>query len=461
MKKIFIYSFCVLMFAGSGCKKFMDVTPKGLFLPKTVADYELFMNDVLIADAAYGYEEFMTDDIAYTDDILVSQLNYRNGRSYLWQADLFKVTEDDGEWNNMYRNIYNCNLVLKNIGDATGGTPADKERIIAEAKIHRAYYYFHLANLFGNDYQEATAAKDLAVPLLLVPDLEAKTSRATVKEVYEQVLKDLSDAIALNGLPDMGSNYVHPGKAAALALQARVYLYMGDYSKAMKAATDALVLHNTLLDYNTFSLVNPARPYSGVNGRPTVDKNPENIYTKTNSNNGIITRFMIHPDLLQILGETDLRYVYTFTRLTRTGAVSTNPYPDYFANTVNYSIGVPEMMLIKAECLARDQETGEAVKILNELRKKRFKPGDYSDVSAATADEALGLVLEERRRELMYHGLRWFDLKRLNRDERFKKTLTREYDGTVYTLAPQDPKYLLQIAPKIVQINPAIIPNPR
>lgn len=460
MKHITLYTVLLLCLTAGSCKKFLDVTPKGKVLPTTVADYEMFMNDILQADAAYIQAEFMTDDIHYSDEQIRSSANSRSTKSYLWLKETMLLTEDDGEWSRIYSNIYYCNLVLDKIKDAPGQAE-DRERNIAEAKIQRAYNYFHLANLFGKEYNAATAATDLAVPLLLVPDLEAKTKRATVKEVYEQVMKDLSEALASPSLPDLGRNYVHPGKAAATALLARVRLYMGDYAGAKDAAEKALAFNSTLLDHNTFSFVNPARPYSGVNNKPLPENNPENLFSKTNSSNGIFTRFMINPELLGILGEQDLRYVYTFTRIPRSAVTPVSPFPDYFQSAVNFSIGVPEMMLIKAEALARDNKKDDAVALLNTLRQKRFKPADYAPLAAATAEEALALVLRERRLELMYHGLRLFDLKRLNNDPRFKKDLQRQHNSQTYTLPAGSPNYLVEIAPKIMQINPDILPNPR
>ncbi|SKA38163.1 SusD family protein [Chitinophaga eiseniae] len=459
MKKLIIYCLAGAAMLGTGCKKFMDVTPKGVFIPRTVAEYELFLNDVLLADASYAYCELMTDDLAFTDARLAA--DNRTTRSYLWKQDLLKATEDDGEWNNMYRNIYNCNLVLANLSAATEGTAAEVNRLSAEAKIQRAYFYFNLVNLYGAGYQAASAASDPGVPLLLAPDLEAKTVRASVQAVYDQILKDLQEALAVNELPVTGKTYVHPGKAAAHALLARVYLYMGNYAGAQQSAEAALSLKNTLLDYNTFSFVNPARPPIGVNGRPVPENNPENIFSKTNGGNGMLSRFMISPDLLNVLGEKDLRYVYTFSRLDNKGQPVTSPFPEYFANSVNYSIGVPEMMLIKAECLARNNHPAAAVTLLNTLRQKRFKPADYVALTATSGAEALDLVLRERRLELLYHGLRWLDLKRLNREPRFQKTLTRTFQNNTYTLPPNDPLYLLQIAPKIIGINPGIVQNPR
>lgn len=460
MKKITLYSLLLLGLAAGSCKKFLDVTPKKKVLPVTVADYEMFLNDLLLADAGYMQAEFMTDDIHYTDEQIRSMANSRSTKNYLWQKETMLQTDEDNEWVRIYSNIYYCNLVLDKIVSAPGDAGA-RERNIAEAKIQRAYYYFHLANIFGKEYTAGSSASDLAVPLLLAPDLEAKTKRATVKEVYEQVIKDLSDAIANPALPDTGRNYVHPGKMAANALLARVRLYMGDYAGAKAAAEKALAVKSTLLDHNTFAFVNPARPTSGVTNKPIPENNPENLFTKTNSNNGVFTRFMINPELLGIIGEKDLRYMYTFTRIPRSAVTPVSPYPDYFPTATNFSIGVPEMMLIRAEAFARDNKKDDAVAILNSLRQKRFKPEDYTALTAATPDEALALVLRERRLELMYRGLRLFDLKRLNNDPRFKKDLQRDHLGQVYRLPAGSPNYLLEIAPKIMMINPDILPNPR
>ncbi|RAJ08332.1 SusD-like starch-binding protein associating with outer membrane [Chitinophaga skermanii] len=461
MKKLLLYTFIAFSVIESGCSKFTEVTPRNVVIPTTVADYEKFLNDILLADAPYGYNELLTDDVAFTDTRVTEQLLYRTGKLYLWMNETYKAEEDDAEWNKSYPNIYVCNLVLENLPKAADATNPDRKRLEAEAKVHRAYYHFQLAMQYGSDYQAATAKTDLAVPLVLKPDLEAKHARATVFDVYAQVLKDLEEAIAEPSFQTFGKNYVHPGKAAAYALLARVYFYMGNYSEAAKAANVALSYNNTILDYNTFSFTNPSRPWSGVTNKPTVDQWPENIFTKTNSQNGIIQGFMISQDLLDVLGEKDLRYVYTFSRLTSTGTTSTSPLPDYFARSLNASITVTEMMLINAEYLARDGKTSEAMTILNTIRKKRFKPADYTDLTATTKEEGLMKVLDERRRELMYHGLRLFDLKRLNREPAFRKELKRVYKGTIYTLPALDNRYLMEISPKISAINSNIVPNPR
>ncbi len=127
------------------------------------------------------------------------------------------------------------------------------------------------------------------------------------------------------------------------------------------------------------------------------------------------------------------------------------------------SIGldVPEVMLTKAECLARTGKTSEAMEVLNTLRKKRFAPADYQDLSAANADDALQIVLDERRRELMSRWIRFFDQKRLNKEARFAKTVTRVFLGETFTLEPNSNRYVFPIATNYINLNPEIVQNPR
>lgn len=458
--KLIIIAALILTGFGS-CKKYLDATPvKGKIVPKTLADFEEFMNDIILSQSGYVYPEFMTDDML--NSRVTAATASRESRAYTWQKELLLSTDDDSEWNAPYNYIYICNLVLDNLQSATLGTDEDRSRLRGECLTQRAYYLFTLANLYGKDYVAATAATDLSVPIMLRADLEAKAKRATVQEVYDQVINDLQTAISIAGFPDAGKNYIHPGKLASMALLARVYLFKGDYVNAQKYANDVLVKKSTLFDWNLLSFSNPLKPTAAtISNYPLPQNNIENVYCKTAANPSVLSRFMASSDLLNVLDTKDLRYVFNFTRLTSTGAASTSVNPDFLGNTTNFSIGIPEMMLIKAECLARANDKDGAVAILNTLRTKRFKPADYVALTAPSADDALAKVLAERRRELLYKGVRWFDLKRLNRDDRFKKTISREVAGQTYTLEPNSDRYLLQIAPKIIDVNPLILQNPR
>ena len=59
----------------------------------------------------------------------------------------------------------------------------------------------------------------------------------------------------------------------------------------------------------------------------------------------------------------------------------------------------------------------------------------------------------------MFKGMRWFDLKRLNKDPRFAKTVTHSYFEGTYTLEPNSPHYVLPFPLKVINANPLIEQN--
>ena len=118
-----------------------------------------------------------------------------------------------------------------------------------------------------------------------------------------------------------------------------------------------------------------------------------------------------------------------------------------------------EIYLIRAESRIRNGNLSGGLDFLNTLLRKRYKTGSFTDLTAATAADALNLVLIERRKELPFRGLRWTDLRRLNR-EGANITLKRILSGVSYTLPPNDPRWVLLIPD--IEVNRSGIPqNPR
>ncbi len=101
------------------------------------------------------------------------------------------------------------------------------------------------------------------------------------------------------------------------------------------------------------------------------------------------------------------------------------------------------------------------MQLINQLRNNRIK--DHTPLTAANNDDALRQVLEERRRELAMSGMtRYIDLKRLNRDARFAKTVTHATAEGTFTLPANDAKYVLPIPPKVLRFNSGTMqPNER
>jgi hypothetical protein len=91
---------------------------------------------------------------------------------------------------------------------------------------------------------------------------------------------------------------------------------------------------------------------------------------------------------------------------------------------------------------------------LNYLLSKRYRTVPvFTPLTAATAEEALQIVLRERRKELVGRGLRWYDLRRLNKDPRFAQTLTRVVNGQTYILPPNDPRYTHLIPFEVIALT--------
>lgn len=128
--------------------------------------------------------------------------------------------------------------------------------------------------------------------------------------------------------------------------------------------------------------------------------------------------------------------------------------------TRNLGPSVPEMMLIKAEALARANNITDAMNMVNALRQKRFTTANYTAVSATSANDALVQVIKEKQREFFCRGLRWFDMRRLKDDPLFSRTITRTFKGTTYTLVPSSNRYVFPIAEYYRSFHPNIVQNP-
>ena len=69
--------------------------------------------------------------------------------------------------------------------------------------------------------------------------------------------------------------------------------------------------------------------------------------------------------------------------------------------------------------------------------------------------------LIERRKELLYRGLRWTDLRRLNKETGRQTLLQRTIAGQSYSLPASDPRYTLLIPDNVISFNPGMHQNPR
>lgn len=453
MRQTYLYLLCFVAIV-SGCKKdYLDIKPKGKVIPSIYKDFRLILNSTSNLASSYGQDEFVTDNVEFYEAQGLSYLGNSTYKLHTWQNNVYVSTDNDSQWSNLYKQIYLSNIVLDGMKTATGGSEKERNQLIGEAMVHRAFAYFSLVNMYSTQYDASTASADPGVPLLLEPTTSAQLVRASVQAVYDQVFIDLTKAITL--LSVTSTSTYEPSLPAAYSLLARASLQIGKYPDALQYASKTLELKGALADYNDYA-ASPATTF------PLSRNNPETLLLKNVSNS--YSWFSMSRDLQNVFASSggDLRFQILFST-TQDPFVGYVYYMGEFLAFDTRTVGptVAEMYLIRAECEARANNAAGAMQDVNQLRKKRILKASYVDLTASSVDDALSKVLAERRRELCFRGLRLFDLKRLNKEPRFAKTLTHSYKGEQFELKPNDYRYLFPIAPKLTNLNPELMPNQR
>ncbi len=243
---------------------------------------------------------------------------------------------------------------------------------------------------------------------------------------------------------------LHPNrscKAAAWALLSRVYLSMRNYQQAATAATQCLNIYDELIDFNQLNS-NSTTPFSF--------RNKETLYqSKIMQGNIFITLFLargaiIEPELIKTYQSGDLRTAIFYTikpngQATLKGSLFGEIYPFSGINTT-------EVFLTLAECNARLGYTEVALQYINKLLQSRWRFNHFTPYADSSADKVLQFILLERKKELVLRGIRWTDLRRLNK-EGAGIELKRVYQGNTLVLSPNDPRYVYPIPEDVLQFN--------
>lgn len=353
---------------------------------------------------------------------------------YTWQKDVDKDHEgtvgwtENQDWINLYKHINITNIILSQIDNQTIQTENDQRnvnRIKGEAHFLRGAYYFVLANLYGKPYSSISAKTDLAVPIKLTENIEDKVyTRATVEKTYEQVLEDLLTAEKhLKG--QSRKSVTRAGHTATCLLLSRVYLYMQNYTEALKWAKACLEEQGSLTDLND---------YQGTTF--LTQTNPEVVFTMGGNFVGAglsvgSGAFTVSNDLMQWYTEDDLRKqvffdspkegVYPYKKASKKSG-SRDISDNFVLRTAEAYLNLAEA----AACLGNEYTT-EALNAYNTIRERRL--ANYTEDRSLTGKDLVEAIRLERRLELCFEGHRWFDLRRYMVNELYpqEKTLTNQF----------------------------------
>lgn len=441
MKNKIIIGLLLSMFM-LGCKKFLDVKPKGVVIPEKIADYEGLLNSRDMTGT------FPVNILRFTDDFYgafgaLDETPEANG--YYWRHELTVDEKREPDvWGPLYNRIYNANVIINGVLKTTDAPEADKKRVYGEALVHRAVYYLDLLTVFAKAYNPSTAATDPGMPMPVNTDVTGKApARSSVKETMESMVTDLKAAVEV--LPLTNINRTRITKYVAYGVLSRVYLYMADFANAEKYTDLALEAPHTLLNYND---------YADEYEVPIYDLNPEVLWYRMGVNADGPDNMLYSEDLKTYFSNEDIRL--DFLAYTTNSGLERGSFMMFY----NFGITFPELYLTRAELLARKGRIADAMALVNTIRKKRFNIPDPS-LTAANPEDALQKVLTERRREMAYSGMRWFDMKRLDQEGRMPelKRKNKETGATEAALAPHSPNYTFEIPVRVLKFNPGMVKN--
>ncbi len=442
MKTIKYISVILLLTLGLySCDSLLDVETKHA-LPQEDMENEDGARSLIIGvydrmqEATFAGRDFLTLPDVMGDNVKLNPGATRYTRQYQ-----FTPYYNIDIWDDAYRQIVSLNEALYYLGKLEE-TPSVKA-LKGEALFLRAYDYFYLAIIYGRMPGHLVDGFDLCVPLVTEPFFnnggniteEASVARATVDEVWAQIVKDLNDAFEYMNGNDKG-NFPNRGSAiAAKALLSRVYLYMGRWSDCVTAST--YVLNNASvkiysgsqytsifssgsesiwqLHYTEAENLLSSSLHSAYGTKDDGTRDDEGYGNGKGTGDAVLS---VTDEFVALLDqEKDIRFgalrkvKYSGLKLWWTIKFNSWKKADLFGLDDVPLIRISEMILNRAEAYAHQNDMTNARKDINEFRGKRGI-GDTDVPDSGLLDE----VLLQRRLELAFEGHRYFDRKRLGLD---------------------------------------------
>lgn len=403
-----------------------------LFL--TESDVTAFQNGVLASYRSLQYGVY-TQTTEVMCDGFNATMDYGNNYGAIHRCDnTFTPGDYDTEamWSAHYTALKNYNIAIAQ-GELVDEDLAASTNILKGISLYcRASSYLTLARHFGNAYNPSTAATDLCVPLVLVYDQLAKPARATVKEVYDQIITDLDEAeVLLANVPGAVRSQV-PTVDAVRALKARYYLDVQEYELAAEVAESVIAseagykLASTAAEM-VAEFTNDAgtEPIVQLFANMTEGAKGNTLFAPVSNDDTVgkyfASYFIPSSLLVNAYDANDLRFTTWFTNsmypLKMNGSFHTGVYvfTKYLDNPALHTgeietgahaakpLLISEMYLIAAEAYAQSGNSGAAKSVLNQLQIAR---------GAATTDGSLESVKKEWFRETVGEGLRLSCIKR-------------------------------------------------
>ncbi len=475
-KQKLIYILIAAASITASCKKsFLDEVP-----PSAVTVTQAIKTENDLADAVNGMYNSMKAttlfgrDIPVLGDLLADNtyVNFTNSGRYLSENNytfIASSAEASNIWSQGYYSILQANRIIYE-GRKLPATN-NVNQLVGEAYAVRGLVYLELVNFFSTPYTINPNAP--GVPVITVPEYisgaKIQPSRGTVTAVYSKIISDLDSAYAImpttsTTLHATNSDFI--AKYAAKAIESRAYLYKGDYASARDAAL--LVVQNggyTLAQTSSAFTAFWASATATTTKLETIFELNQNA--SSNLGNTGLDAMYSQAGYGDIQATTNLYDSYSTTDYrkslmingTRGGsqAYIINKYSNY-SNTDKDEVKIiryAEVILTLAEAYANLNDNTNAQLYLNQIAKLR----DPAFIGySSTGAQLINDILNERRKELAFEGLRFFDFTRLN------LPITRPAQGHGYasypTVSITDFRRLQPIPQGEIDANKNMVQNP-
>ncbi|WP_211327079.1 RagB/SusD family nutrient uptake outer membrane protein [Chitinophaga flava] len=334
-------------------------------------------------------------------------------------------------WEQGYLTINNANVFIDGmnaVGTKVVGDELSK-KYIGEAKFVRALSYFTLLQIYARPYWDGAGSKP---GLVLHTQGHTKKedynkARASVAEVYAQILKDLDDAEGALPAATAGNkaSITHATSTAAVALKTRVYLHMANYAKVITEANKLVsaaapfvsptkhalapditkvFASNYQSTESVFSL-----PFTSVVGDYPGTQTQLGFYYSTEYS--IDAKSGVFADATWKAGDARRSFIRTVGAKSYWNKFSTpSPYTDWIP-VIRYA----EVLLNLAEAKVRSTNTvdAQAVALLSAVRGRSDAGTTYTTADFADANALLTAIQNEKHIEFIGEGMRGNEITRL------------------------------------------------
>ncbi|SMG21218.1 SusD family protein [Sphingobacterium psychroaquaticum] len=449
----------------SSCDKFLDAPYDNRVEINDVEDVNLLLANAYPVRADV-FTEIMTDNLHH----YASTMQASNGATYLpiyrWEdefSDAITTATPTHAYTHYYRKVYDANLALEQLEKATG-SQGQKDALRAEALILRAYNYFSLVNLFSLHYNEAENATNLGVPLVLeVPKGNRNLyDRATVKEVYDQIDKDMEEGLALmkKGEAFVPRTPYRFSLASAHAFMSRLNLYKGKWDEAARYADLVVGERGVIVRKMSEDVTRKATTMETFWAQEIMSPTQHPSLLLVNQTNLFLCRpfgyrlggFYIAHNIFYTTPSQDLRTHMFSSGGTVIDSVAlvvkyaNQPNNPNAAQSRYDCFTMEEVLLNRAEANLRKSspDITKAMADIEAIRKERFTAANYRPLTTpGNPADALTAVLRERKLELLGQGYRWYDIKRLGIEVEHRMIRTDPKTATI--LKANDKRTAIQI----------------